>query len=134
MLIHLTNTKGDVVAIDTTTHDFEVFLGAADPKSVDPIDPVNPEPEGPSPRTSAEILIEALIKQGFFKKAKTIQSIMKEIGIDDKKEVLEAIDFFLLNYSDDLSVRKVRGTNIYYDPVELSLTDNPDDYLSVSNE
>ena len=131
MLIHLTNTKGDVVVIDTTTQDFNVFLGAADPENVDPVNPLLPaEPDEeavkPSIRTTTELEIQGLIKSGFFKRSKTIKMITSALNSGDngddfhsKTEISNAINFFLLNYQEDLAVRKVRGATIYYAPVEL---------------
>ena len=125
MLIHLTNTKGDVVVIDSTTQDFNVFLGAADPENVDPVDPLNPEEDedNPSPRTTTELEIYALMEGGFFKRSKTIGMITDTLNQGDeghsKTDIKDALNFLLLNYSEDLAVRKTRGTIIYYDPVEL---------------
>ena len=128
MLIHLTNTKGDVVVIDTTTQDFNVFLGAADPENVDPVDPVvNPEepPITPSPRTTTELEIYGLIESNFFKRSKTIGMITNALNHGEeghsKTDISDAVNFFLLNYPDDLAVRKNRGATIYFDPVELDL-------------
>jgi hypothetical protein len=127
MLIHLTNTKGDVVVIDTTTQDFNVFLGAADPENVDPVDPLNPEEDedNPSPRTTTELEIYALMEGGFFKRSKTIGMITNALNHGEeghsKTDISDAVNFFLLNYPDDLAVRKNRGATIYFDPVELDL-------------